>query len=155
MSVAIDFDYEPQCPASLPDPTPRLRAVGRADDCPDDRAYADGPEGLATVTALHRLPERATAAPLRLTRRGVRVMTVAVAVVACALVGVARMSAASAPATAHPVPASVVVRPGDTLWSIASRLVPQGDPRAEVARLQQLNRLGSADLVPGEVLRTR
>ena len=52
------------------------------------------------------------------------------------------------------MPATVTVQPGDTLWSIATRLAPQRDPRAEVADLQQLNHLGGGPLVPGQVLRT-
>jgi len=43
------------------------------------------------------------------------------------------------------------VRPGDTLWSIASRLEPGGDPRPLVARLQA--EIGATSLVPGERLR--
>jgi hypothetical protein len=43
-----------------------------------------------------------------------------------------------------------VVRPGDTLWSIAARLVPNGDPRPVVADLQQ--QLHGAPPQPGEHL---
>jgi LysM repeat protein len=48
----------------------------------------------------------------------------------------------------------VTVRAGDTLWSIATRLAPQRDPRAEVADLQRINSLRGGALVPGQVLRT-
>ncbi len=44
-----------------------------------------------------------------------------------------------------------VVRPGDTLWSIALRLDPTGDPRTVVARLAA--ETGSDTIVPGEHLR--
>jgi LysM repeat protein len=47
----------------------------------------------------------------------------------------------------------VTVAPGDTLWSIAERVAPNTDPRAEVAALQKRNGLTGVDLVPGEVLR--
>ncbi|MGH9294231.1 MAG: LysM peptidoglycan-binding domain-containing protein [Acidimicrobiales bacterium] len=43
-----------------------------------------------------------------------------------------------------------VVRPGDTLWSIASRLQPGGDPRPLVADLE--SQLGGAALLPGDRL---
>jgi LysM repeat protein len=148
MSVAIDFDYEPAAvPQGFPAPSRRLRVVGRPG--------CEQPERLASVTALRRLPERATAAPLRLTRRGVRVVAAAVAVLACALVAVARVSSAGAPSTARPVPAAITVRAGDTLWSIASRLYPQRDPSAEVMQLQRLNDLQGTALMPGQVLHTR
>jgi Tfp pilus assembly protein FimV len=43
--------------------------------------------------------------------------------------------------------AADVVKPGDTLWSIASRLEPSGDPRPLVAQLQ--SELHGATLDPG------
>ncbi|HVA03258.1 MAG TPA: LysM domain-containing protein [Acidimicrobiales bacterium] len=45
---------------------------------------------------------------------------------------------------------SYVVQPGDTLWSIADRLDPSGDPRAVVARLEA--QVGGDNVVPGESL---
>ncbi len=45
---------------------------------------------------------------------------------------------------------SYVVRPGDTLWSIAARLDPTGDPRAVVAQLE--TQVGGDNVVPGESL---
>jgi hypothetical protein len=48
---------------------------------------------------------------------------------------------------------SVVVQPGDTLWSIASSLNEDGDVRAVVDEIQRLNALPAADVVPGQVLR--
>lgn len=44
-----------------------------------------------------------------------------------------------------------VVRPGDTLWSVAERTYA-GDPREGVWKLQQRNHLASATIVPGEKL---
>ena len=45
---------------------------------------------------------------------------------------------------------SYVVQPGDTLWSIAVRLDPSGDPRPTVAKLEA--EVGGAGVVPGEQL---
>jgi hypothetical protein len=46
-----------------------------------------------------------------------------------------------------------VVRGGDTLWDIASRLAgPAGDPRPVVDRLLRQNHLRGPDLAPGQVL---
>ena len=45
-----------------------------------------------------------------------------------------------------------VVRPHDTLWSIATRVAPGDDPRDAVWRIRRLNRLAGATIVPGEKL---
>ncbi|MDP9119708.1 MAG: LysM peptidoglycan-binding domain-containing protein [Actinomycetota bacterium] len=45
-----------------------------------------------------------------------------------------------------------VVRPGDTLWSIATRLAPSTDPRIVVDAITLANGLDPADLVPGHEL---
>jgi nucleoid-associated protein YgaU len=47
----------------------------------------------------------------------------------------------------------VVVRSGDTLWSIASSVAGAHDVRQVVDRIQQVNGLRGSDLVPGQVLR--
>ena len=47
---------------------------------------------------------------------------------------------------------SVVVQPGDTLWSIATSLDGDGDVRAVVDEIQELNGLNGAVLVPGQIL---
>ena len=44
-----------------------------------------------------------------------------------------------------------VVKPTDTLWSIAQKHYA-GDPRDAILRVQQANRLGGATIVPGETL---
>jgi Tfp pilus assembly protein FimV len=68
-----------------------------------------------------------------------------------ALVG-ARAAAAGAD---RPQPARfAVVRSGDTLWSIAERVVgPSGDPRPIVQQLIDVNGLSGALIRPGERLR--
>jgi nucleoid-associated protein YgaU len=45
-----------------------------------------------------------------------------------------------------------VVKPTDTLWSIAARTYA-GDVREGVWKLEQRNHLGSATITPGQVLR--
>src|SRR5581483_5632023 len=106
---------------------------------------------LAPVIALLPPAPDSVAPPLRLTRRGVRVVTAAVALLAGLLV---LLAWASAPAARHapPAPRTVSVQAGDTLWSIASRVAPNRDPRAEVAALQRLNHLSGATLAVGDVL---
>jgi nucleoid-associated protein YgaU len=61
---------------------------------------------------------------------------------------------ASAPERSPAVPAAasaeVLVRPGDTLWSIARRVQPEGDIRPLVRQLLAVN--GGSALQPGDVL---
>jgi LysM repeat protein len=44
-----------------------------------------------------------------------------------------------------------VVRPGDTLWSVAQHAYP-GDPREGVWKIEQRNHLASATISPGQHL---
>ena len=46
---------------------------------------------------------------------------------------------------------TVVVRPGDTLWSIAARAYG-GDPRDGVWKIERRNHLSGSTLVPGQRL---
>jgi LysM repeat protein len=47
---------------------------------------------------------------------------------------------------------TVVVQPGDTLWSIAAARYPAADPRAEVQAIEALNGLTSPYLAVGQTL---
>jgi len=60
-------------------------------------------------------------------------------------------SGGAAAGPAHIPSRRYVVRPGDTLWSIA-RGIQDGDPRPLVDAIQVANRADLGALVPGEVL---
>jgi Tfp pilus assembly protein FimV len=45
-----------------------------------------------------------------------------------------------------------VVEPGDTLWSIASMIAPDHDPRAVVLEIERVNEDAADGLVPGQTL---
>ena len=91
---------------------------------------------------------------VRLTRRGRLVVVVAALLVAFAI-GVF-VTAAGSVATQHPGTAEptkiVQVGTGDTLWDIASGLADDGDVRAMMEEIKQLNALDSADLQAGQRL---
>jgi nucleoid-associated protein YgaU len=81
----------------------------------------------------------------------------AILLVAAAITAVVTSTASpavSSPVVAGPAraePEVIVVREGDTLWSIARELDPDGDPRVLVSRLAE--RSGGAGLRPGQRLR--
>ncbi len=99
----------------------------------------------------------AAAPSLRLTRRG-RMVVVGFLVFAGGLIWLA--AAGGAAATGSGVPPSVyeklmsqvVVRPGDTLWSIAARAEPRADPRIVVERISDINALPSPEIAVGQRL---
>ncbi|HEY5245460.1 MAG TPA: LysM domain-containing protein [Acidimicrobiales bacterium] len=123
------------------------------------RPAAEG-EGLLRPAGLDGPAYRPGRVSARVRRRRLALgALVAVVLVALAL-PVSALGGRSAPATpavvtpaaaavATPVGATVyTVRPGDTLWSIASKIDGGGDPRPLAAALAA--RLGSTTVVPGE-----
>lgn len=69
-------------------------------------------------------------------------------VTAILLIATARLAYGSGPVASD----TVVVAPGDTVWSIASAHFP-GDPRPHVQEILVANHLGSPTLTPGQTLR--
>jgi Tfp pilus assembly protein FimV len=92
-------------------------------------------------------------APVRLTRRGYAVLGLLAATLVAGLLWLAHASAPVSPRA--PGVSTVTVHDGDTLWSIASRIAPQRDPRLVVAELEDVNHLSSPAVEPGQILRTR
>ncbi len=90
--------------------------------------------------------------PVHLTRRGRVVVTVLLVGLILALsVGVGAAVQAR-PDQAVPTVTTMTVRPGDTLWGIASRVSPGVDPRGMVLELRRLNPSSSGQLQAGQVL---
>jgi hypothetical protein len=112
----------------------------------------------AAACAMRSAAERR---PIRLTRRG-RIVIGAIAVVAAA--GLAALIwlavAGRAQAAGHVRPGSaavhsmlrVVVRPGDTLWSIAAKADPNADPRIVIQQIVDDNALSGTAISAGQVL---
>jgi LysM repeat protein len=74
-----------------------------------------------------------------------------------ALVAGLWLAHSSAPSSAphRSPPSTVVVQPGETLWSIATSIAPDRDPRTVVAELERRNDLTQPTVRGGQVLRTR
>jgi LysM repeat protein len=83
---------------------------------------------------------------------------IAIAVVAVLLsplaAGAVRHDASVSPSAGAPSAqvVVVVVRPGDTLWSIARRVRPETDPRTSVASIMDVNAVDPGSLAPGQAL---
>lgn len=125
------------------------------------------PVDLAGVEPLHPrsvprvLPDR----PTRIRRRRLAALFMTVALIGViATAGRALLGAASSvgPSSPQPVEAPLlspaprhtyVVKPGDTLWSIAAAIAPDSDPRPVVAALRAAN--GGPDIQVGEHLTIR
>jgi len=114
--------------------------------------------GYATrATLVLARPVASGARPLHLTRRGrrlARTVVVLLALLTALVVSVAGHSAASQAATGRAVAATttLVVQPGQTLWTVARGLSADVDLRETVARIQELNGLTSSAVRPGQQL---
>jgi hypothetical protein len=113
------------------------------------------------VRAVAALPAAGRPGPVRLTRRGRLVVagltilaTMAVAMVLwLSLAGGAQASSHGQPARAgYRGMTQVVVRPGQTLWSIASSAQPSADPRLVIQQITDANALGGASIRAGQLL---
>ncbi len=128
------------------------------------RATARPPLGdvvLIPSAVISPRPRAASApAPLRLTRRGrVVVATLLVTVIAAiglviamAVAGGAQAASPGGPGVGHQGMHEIVVRSGQTLWSIASAAEPTADPRLVVQQIMAANGMTTADVAAGQLL---
>ncbi len=89
---------------------------------------------------------------LRLTRRGRVVLTALIVVPIAVWASAFLLNSGGASATAENSIARVdyvVVKPGQSLWSLATDRAPQSDPRDYIAEILSLNRLSSTSIEPG------
>jgi LysM repeat protein len=90
--------------------------------------------------------------PVRLTRRGRLVVLAVLVLLAVATVSTVAVASSASPAGRDRPHATMVVGAGDTLWSVATEVDPQGDPRATIAELRRLNGLTGSTLEAGQEL---
>ena len=90
--------------------------------------------------------------PLRLTRRGRSVVLGLFVLLAVVASGVLFTTASRASGSRNASAPTVVVRPHDTLWSIATRTSPRRDPYLTVTEIRRLNRLDGYVVHPGDTL---
>ena len=93
---------------------------------------------------------------LRLNRRGRLARTFVVLSLAVVLASVFGLKAGAGTTDAVGAPTSfveVTVAPGDTLWSLATRMADCGDVRAMVDEISSVNSLATAELQAGQKVR--
>ncbi|MGY1738160.1 LysM peptidoglycan-binding domain-containing protein [Geodermatophilus sp. SYSU D00684] len=143
----------PDLPAAAP-----ARTVGRAAEGPRTRRDPARPSGRPVRSEPARAAVRARCAPapapVRLTRRGRRLVTVLVLAAGVGGAAVGREFLAPHDGLRLAGGSSVVVESGDTVWSIAAEVAgADQDVRAVVDAIEALNDLEGAVVVPGQVLR--
>ncbi len=110
-----------------------------------------------SITTAPTLPALRPATRLRLTARGRRVIAALVTVPFAFALAFAALSGASAIASSSDSAVAVsfetvIVLPGDTLWSIAGELAPASDPRVVVDEIIRLNMLDGGTIFAGQEL---
>jgi LysM repeat protein len=88
---------------------------------------------------------------VRLTRRG-RVVVFVFCLMVTALVAALAASASRAGPADSGEPEVAVVKPGDTLWSVAAREAPSDDPYGTIEQIRELNDLTGHTIHPGQEL---
>jgi len=137
-------------------PGPQQTAPASRRDTPDVRHAALTPR-RDTPAARSGRPRDTPVAPLRLTRRGRVVVALAAALlvtmVSLLLAGVAQATNdGPSPRAARENLVQVIVRPGQSLWSVAESADPDQDTRAVIQQIIDLNSLNGETVFAGQQL---
>ena len=137
-------------------PGPQQTALASRRDTPDVRHAASTPR-RDTPAARSGRPRDTPVAPLRLSRRGRVVVALAAALlvtmVSLLLAGVAQATNdGPSPRAARENLAQVIVRPGQSLWSVAESADPDQDTRAVIQQIIDLNSLSGDTVLAGQQL---
>jgi len=110
--------------------------------------------GFSTATVIPA-PARPTTR-LRLTARGRGVLLAIASIPLAVGIAFAALSGGSAIASGADTAAvsveTVTVMPGDTLWSIATGVAPEADPRDVIGEISRMNLLRGGELQIGQTL---
>ena len=137
-------------------PGPQQTAPAPRRDTPDVRHAVLTPR-RDTPAARSGRPRDTPVAPLRLTRRGRVVVALAAALlvtmVSLLLAGVAQATNdGPSPRAARENLVQVIVRPGQSLWSVAESADPDQDTRAVIQQIIDLNSLNGETVFAGQQL---
>lgn len=98
-------------------------------------------------------PQKPVNKPIRLTRRGRRV----VAILACipivlTFLLIGTRGAQASDSTSQETTATVVIKPGQSLWDVATAIDSKADPRKTIWVIQQLNGMTTSEVLAGQEL---
>ncbi|GAB3072207.1 hypothetical protein GCM10027053_41530 [Intrasporangium mesophilum] len=133
-AIVVEAAHRQQAQGALCDPLPSPRGRGHLVLVPT------GPDALGPASRAH--------SRLRLTRRGRLVIALLVA----AVVAVLGVAAAVQRAGAVSEPRVITVQPGQTLWGIASRELPDLPVTSGIVELQLANSLSTSQIHIGQRL---
>jgi hypothetical protein len=153
-SVGVLSGLQEDDPGDTPGPQQTAPASRR--DTPDVRHAAFTPRRDTPAARVGR-PRDTPVAPLRLTRRGRVVVALAAALlvtmVSLLLAGVAQATNdGPSPRAARENLVQVIVRPGQSLWSVAESADPDQDTRAVIQQIIDLNSLNGETVFAGQQL---
>ena len=97
--------------------------------------------------------QKPTKQPIRLTRRGRRVVAVlALIPIAITFLLIGMRGAQASDASAAAMTSTIVVKPGQSLWDVAAAINPTKDPREIIWVIQQLNGMTTSEVLAGQEL---
>ena len=135
-------------------PRPAARVRGQLDPTPraaHPEWFAPAAEAKPPVLLPSTGRKPVSRAQVRLRRTVALLVLATVALFVVFALGRASVHAAqpgAQPTTATPV--VVTVQPGETLWSIATRIAPNADPRATIRSIRELNGLSTGAVQAGQ-----
>lgn len=91
--------------------------------------------------------------PIRLTRRGRRVVAIlALIPIVVAFLLIGTHGAQASDSSIDQATMTVVVKPGQSLWDVATAARPNSDPRETIWIIQQLNGMSTSEVMAGQEL---
>jgi len=144
---------------TLGGPEPRSSSIGAGPDPRQARAVLI-PSAVIAPRSTRARPHVSSPPPLRLTRRGRAVVAALIVAVIAAMALVVGLAAAGGvqaanqggPTAGYQGMHEIVVRPGQTLWSIASAAKPGADPRDVVQEIMTANAMSDTTISAGQLL---
>ena len=98
-------------------------------------------------------PQKPVKQPIRLTRRGRRVVAIlALIPIAITFLLIGMRGAQASDASVAAMTSTIVVKPGQSLWDVAASINPAKDPRETIWVIQQLNGMTTSEVLAGQEL---